>query len=1236
MQDFVHLHVHSQYSLLDGQASIKGMVNKAISDGMRGMALTDHGNMFGVKELYDYCKKVNKDRKEKGEEPFKPIFGCEMYVARCGDKSVHEGKENQSGWHLIVLAKNLKGYHNLIKLVSRSWVDGFYMRPRTDHKDLAEFHEGLIICSACIGGEVPKKVANGDLTGAEESIKWFHDIWGDDYYIELQRHEVKNPMQMANREFFEIQKRINPTLVELAHKHGVKVICTNDSHFINEDDAEAHDLLLCLSTGKDLDDPNRMRYSKQEWFKTRAEMNAIFQDIPEALTNTCEILDKVEFYDLESNAIMPFFPIPEEFGTEELWRQRFTEEELFKEFTSDENGENPLPRAEGEKKIERLGGIDKLYRIKFEADYLSKLAYEGAARLYPMPLSKELDDRIRFELHIMKTMGFPGYFLIVQDFINSARNKLGVWVGPGRGSAAGSVVAYCLGITRLDPLKYDLLFERFLNPDRISLPDIDTDFDDDGRGKVLQYVMDKYGQENCAHIITYGAMAAKSSLKDVGRVEKVPLSVVNAWCKAMPDRLPDNKKATLENYIDATPELKEAKYSKDRREADTIKYALKLEGTVRNTGIHACGFIICRDPISDHVPVSTADDPDFPDRKTAVTQYDGHVIESTGLIKMDFLGLKTLSQLKEACRIVKEAHGIDIDLDNIPIDDPLTYKLYQEGRTVGTFQFESAGMRKYLKELHPTVFEDLIAMNALYRPGPMDKIPQFIKRKNGQEAITYDLEACEEYLRDTYGITVYQEQVMLLARKLAGFTRGESDTLRKAMGKKMKDVIKKMKPKFIDGGTKNGHDPKILEKIWGEWEKFAEYAFNKSHAACYSWVAYQTAYMKAHYPAEFMAALLTRGKDDVKEVTKLLEECHTMKLEVLGPDVNESHRDFGVNDKQQIRYGLMAIKGLGEAAVQAIVEERAKNGPYRDIFDFAERVNMSAIKRNGLECLALSGALDNISNGIRREQFVAENQKGEIFLDLLTRYGSQFQQAQMEAQFSLFGMDAIELNKPAVPEAEEWSVLERLNKERSLVGIYLSAHPLDEYYVILQNVCNMKMAEMEYLTAFAGKAVRLGGIVTAVRSGTTLKGKPFGVVTIEDFSGTGEIALFGESWVQWGGYLSVDRSVLITASVEEHRFRPGEYELRIGHIDWLADVSDKVIEQITITINTNTLSKDDVEMLTSYTEENPGKTTLRFIFVDATNPHNQLHMTSQSRPIKVKRQFLDDIETSDALSYSIN
>ena len=1236
MEDFVHLHVHSQYSLLDGQSSIKGMVDKAVADGMRGLALTDHGNMFGVKELYDYCMDVNKQRKKDGLEPFKPIFGCEMYVARNGDKSVKEGKENQSGWHLIVLAKNLTGYHNLIKLVSRSWVDGFYMRPRTDHKDLELFHEGLIICSACIGGEIPRKIQNGDLKGAEEAVKWFHDIWGDDYYIELQRHEVTNPTQEANRETYEVQKRVNPVLIDLAKKHGIKLICSNDSHFLNEDDAEAHDLLLCLSTGRDLNDPNRMRYTKQEWFKTKAEMNAVFGDIPEALANTCEILDKVETYDLESNPIMPFFPIPEEFGTEELWRQKYTKEDLFKEFTCDENGENPLPKDEAEKKIKKLGGIDKLYRIKFEADYLAKLAYEGAARLYGTPLSKELDERIRFELHIMKTMGFPGYFLIVQDFINSARNELGVWVGPGRGSAAGSVVAYCLGITRLDPLKYDLLFERFLNPDRISLPDIDTDFDDDGRGKVLQWVMDKYGAENCAHIITYGAMAAKSSIKDVGRVEKVPLSIVNAWCKAMPDRLPEGKKPTLENYIEATPELREAKYSKDPKEADTIKYALKLEGTVRNTGIHACGFIICRDPISDHVPVSTADDPDFPDRKTAVTQYDGHVIESTGLIKMDFLGLKTLSQLKEACRIVKEAHGIDIDIDNIPIDDPLTYKLYQEGRTVGTFQFESAGMRKYLKELHPTVFEDLIAMNALYRPGPMDYIPQFIKRKNGLEEITYDLPACEEYLRDTYGITVYQEQVMLLARKLANFTRGESDALRKAMGKKKKDIVDQMKPKFIEGGTKNGHDPKVLEKIWADWEKFASYAFNKSHAACYSWVSYQTAYMKAHYPAEFMAALLTRGKDDVKEVTKLLEECHAMKIEVLGPDVNESHLDFGVNDRQQIRYGLTAIKGLGEAAVQAIVDEREKNGPFKDIFNFAERVNLSAIKRNGMECLALSGAFDTIAGDIRREQIVAMNQKGDVFTDLLMRYGQQLQQTQNEAQFSLFGMDDIELKKPAIPEAEEWTALERLNKERSLVGIYLSAHPLDEYYVILQNVCNLKLAQMDDLTPFAGQSVRLGGIVTEIRSGTSKNGKPYGVATIEDFSGTGEIILYGDNWVKWGNYLCVDRSVLISGTVEKHRFRDGEYELRIGHIDWLADASDKVIEQITVTVNIDALSKDDVEMLSAYARENNGNTALRLVFVDATNPHNKLRMKSRKYCIKVTRQFLNDIETSPALSYSIN
>ena len=699
MQDFVHLHVHTQFSLLDGQASIPRLVDKAVADGMRGMAITDHGNMFGVKDLFDYCNKINGKRKKEGLEPFKPIFGCEMYCARRGDKSLREGKIDSSGWHLIVLAKNEVGYRNLIKLVSRSWVDGYYMRPRTDHKDLATYHEGLIISSACIGGEVPRKILAGNIEEAEKTIEWFKSIWGEDYYIEIQRHEVKDPRQRANRETYELQKKVNPILIDLAARHGVKVIATNDSHFVDEDNAEAHDHLLCLSTGKDLDDPTRMLYTKQEWFKTREEMNEVFADMPEILANTCEILDKVETYNLESDPIMPFFPIPAEFGTEQQWRQTFSEQDLFAEFTSDENAEHPLPQDEGEKKIRKLGGYDKLYRIKFEADYLGKLAYEGASRLYgtaysqipegkalqPKELSawaaehgiaKEVDDRIRFELHIMKTMGFPGYFLIVQDFINSAREELGVWVGPGRGSAAGSVVAYCLGITRLDPLKYDLLFERFLNPDRISLPDIDTDFDDDGRGKVLQWVMDKYGHENCAHIITYGTMAAKNSIKDVARVEKLPLERSNALCKAMPERLPDGMKPKLANYLandkngnPICPEMQKAAVSPDPRESNTIKYARMLEGTVRGTGIHACGFIICRDPISDHVPVSTADDPDFPDIKTAVTQYDGHVIESTGLIKMDFLGLKTLSEMKEACRVIKEAHGIDIDPDKLPIDD---------------------------------------------------------------------------------------------------------------------------------------------------------------------------------------------------------------------------------------------------------------------------------------------------------------------------------------------------------------------------------------------------------------------------------------------------------------------------------------------------------------------------------------------------------------------------------------
>ena len=1236
MEDFIHLHVHSYYSILDGQSSIKRLVDKAVGNGMRGMALTDHGDMFGVKELFDYCNKVNGSRKKQGLEPFKPIFGCEMYVAHRKKEQREAEKGDKSGYHLIVLAKNYNGYKNLIKLVSRSWVDGFYMRPRTDREDLERFHEDLIVCSACIAGEVPSKLIRDDIAGAREAIEWYHRVFGDDYYLELQRHEVKDPSIRANRETYPLQQKANGYLIDLAKEYGIKLVCTNDAHFVDEENAEAHDHLLCLSTGKDLDDPSRMLYSKQEWFKTKEEMNEIFADVPEALSNTLEILDKVEFYSIEHEPIMPFFPIPESFGTEEQWRQRITPEELFREFTTDENGKNPLPQAEAEAKVKKLGGVEKLYRIKFEADYLAKLAYDGAHRIYGDPLSDEVEDRIRFELHIMKTMGFPGYFLIVQDFINSARDNLGVMVGPGRGSAAGSVVAYCLGITKIDPLKYDLLFERFLNPDRISLPDIDTDFDDDGRGRVLEWVEDKYGHDKCAHIITYGTMATKNSIKDVARVEKVPLDIVNRLCKAIPDRLPDNMKMSLPNAIRCVPELQEAVVSTDVRMRNTMKYAKMLEGTVRGTGIHACGFIICRDPISDWVPVSVVEDKDNPGHKLHCTQYDGHVIESTGLIKMDFLGLKTLSILKEAVDNIKLTTGKVIDLDKIPIDDPVTYKLYQEGRTVGTFQFESAGMQKYLRELHPTVFEDLIAMNALYRPGPMDYIPSFIARKNGREPITYDIPCMEKYLKDTYGITVYQEQVMLLSRQLANFTRGESDALRKAMGKKKKDIVDAMKPKFINGGMANGHDPKILEKIWADWEKFASYAFNKSHAACYSWVAFQTGYLKANYPAEYMAAVMSRNVNNISEVTKLMDECKSMGIPTLGPDINESWQKFSANKHGEIRFGLAAIKGMGTAAAAAMIEEREQNGPYKSIFDVVERVNLSACNRKALESMALSGGFDSF--GIRREQYFALNNKGEMFLDTLMRYGQLYQQEQQQARNSLFGdMGGVEIATPPVPVmVEEWSNLERLNKERDLVGIYISAHPLDEYSIVLKGMCNTRCSELADREALAKKeSFQLGGIVTQVREKTTKRGDPCGFVTIEDFEGSGELALFGQEWANWRGMMVEGYTLYIKGKCAPLHPNSTFLSMQITSVQFMSRAKDENIEKLTITFDADKIDDAMVTDLTTLLDEHRGSIQLYF---QINNPEGgaPLMLRSRNRTIDVNRELLNYLDTNPAFEYRIN
>ncbi len=1237
MEDFVHLHVHTYYSILDGQSSIKRLVDKAISDGMKGMAITDHGDMFGIKEFHDICNGINKQRKKDGLEPFKPIFGCEMYVARRGDMHLKETKDDLGGYHLIVLAKNANGYKNLIKLVSNSWVDGFYNRPRTDRTELEKYHEDLIVCSACIAGEVPAKILRGDIAGARESIEWHQRLWGDDYYLELQRHEVTDPNQRANRETFPLQQQANKVLIELAREYGIKLVCTNDAHFVDKENAEAHDHLLCLSTGKDLDDPTRMLYSKQEWFKTRQEMNDIFSDVPEAMANTLEILDKVETYSLDNDPIMPFFPIPESFGTEDEWRKKFTEQQLYDEFTSDENGENQLSPEEGKKKIKKLGGYDKIYRIKFEADYLAELAYAGAKRRYGDPIPDDVVERVKFELHIMKTMGFPGYFLIVQDFINSARDELGVMVGPGRGSAAGSVVAYCLGITKIDPLKYDLLFERFLNPDRISLPDIDTDFDDDGRGKVLKWVMDKYGHENCAHIITYATMATKNSIKDVARVEKVPLGITNALCKAIPDRLPEGMKMNLPNAIKCTRELQEAESSSNQALANTIKYAKMLEGTVRGTGIHACGFIICRDPISDHVPVSTADDPDFKGTKTNCTQYDGHVIESTGLIKMDFLGLKTLSELKEACANIKRTRGIDVDLDTIPIDDPKTYELYQQGRTIGTFQFESNGMQKYLRELHPTVFEDLIAMNALYRPGPMDYIPSFIARKNGREEIKYDIPCMEKYLKDTYGITVYQEQVMLLSRQLADFTRGESDALRKAMGKKKKDIVDAMKPKFIEGGKKNGHDPEILEKIWADWEKFASYAFNKSHAACYSWVAYQTAYLKANYPAEFMAAIMSRRRDQITEITKLMDECKAMGIETLGPDVNESYEKFGVNHHGEIRFGLGAIKGMGDSAALAIIEEREKNGPFKDIYDFAQRINFSSVNRKAFESLALSGGFDSF--GIRREDYFATNAKGEVFLDTIVRYGQLYQQEKAQMQNSLFGMfgDGVEIALPPVPKNDiRWSDIERLNKERDLVGIYLSAHPLDEYKIILDNLCNAKCADLSDMSNLNGREdILLGGIVTAIRTRFDKRGNPCGFVTLEDFDGSGELALFGEDWGHWSGMFAEGASVYITAKLQQRFQNSNQLELKVQNIEYLQGVKEKALDRITISLVTDMLDDQIVADLNELITSHPGKTKLFFQLRDSQGKNHVL-LHSRSCGVDVRHTLIDYIDKHEMLDYQIN
>ena len=1240
IHDFIHLHVHTHYSILDGAARIPQLVEKAVNDGMRGMAITDHGNMFGVKELFNYCKKMNKNRKAEGKEPFMPIFGCEVYVANSVKESQDKDKGDNRRYHLILLAKNETGYHNLIKIVSNAWVDGFYSKPRTDHNDLERYHEGVICSSACLAGEVPQRILEGNIEEAEKTIEWYKSVFGDDYYLEIMRHEVTNPAQRANRETYPEQKKANDVILELARKHGVKVICTNDCHFVDEDNAEAHDRLICLNTGHKVQDEDRLLYTKQEWFKTREEMSTLFSDVPEALDNTIEILEKVESYDIDHLPIMPNYDIPASFGTEEEYRQRLTEKELFDEFTQDENGNVVLSQEDAEAKIKKLGGYDKLYRIKFEADYLGYLASEGAKAKYGDPVPENVAEQIKFELHIMKTMGFPGYFLIVQDYINAARKKLGVWVGPGRGSAAGSVVAYCLDITRIDPMKYHLLFERFLNPDRISLPDIDVDFDDDGRGKVLDYVTEKYGAERVAHIITYGTMATKNAIRDVARVQDVPLDISNKLCKAIPDHLPEvngkEAKMNIPNVIKYVPDIKEAAESPQPMLRDTMKYAQMLENNVRGTGVHACGVIICGDVITNWVPVSMAEDKTTKER-VRCTQYDGHVIEDTGLIKMDFLGLKTLSILKEAVDNIKESLDIDVDIDHIAIDDPLTYKLYSEGRTIGTFQFESAGMQKYLRELQPTKFEDLIAMNALYRPGPMGYIPDFIDRKLGKKPIEYDIPVMEEYLKDTYGITVYQEQVMLLSRLLAGFTRGQSDTLRKAMGKKMKDKMDELKTKFIAGGTKNGHDEKTLLKIWADWEKFASYAFNKSHAACYSWVAYQTAYLKAHYPSQYMAAVMSRSLADITEVSKFMDECRSMGIDTLVPDVNESRKSFSVNKNNQIRFGLAAIKGMGTAAAECVIEEREKNGPYKSVFDFVERINLSSCNRRCMEALIYSGAMDSF--GLKREQYfaISDRRRNETFLDCLMLYGSRYQTAKNEEQNSLFGgFDAIEIATPVIPQAVEWNVIEKLNKEKELIGIYLSAHPLDEYMVVLEKMCNVSCKDVDNKELLEGlQTITFGGIVVSAEERMDRKGRPYGKVSMEDDNGIGNFALFAQNWTNFKHMFCTGYSIFVKARLMKTQSWSDQKSLVIDDVNFLSDTIGKQVEKVTITIKSDQITEELVTDLAEMLNENKGNIPLVFAVFDMI--HNQtLTLKSNSHLITLSHKLTQFLKSNRQLDYYIN
>ncbi len=1177
MPDFCHLHCHTQFSLLDGAASIESMMDKAKNDGQKGVALTDHGNMFGAFKFVAEARKRD----------LKPIVGCEFYLVEDRHKQSFSRAKGESDkrFHQLLLAKGQKGYENLSKLCSLGYIEGLYGKyPRIDKELIEQHHEGLIATSCCIGAEIPQALLHGRDEEAEKMLRWWLDLFGEDYYIELQRHKGLENIDGLGVS----QEDVNQKLLALAKKYNVKTIVTNDSHYVEEDDWMPHDILLCVNTNSHLDEEKRFKFPSSDfYFKSQAEMNHLFRDVPEGVDNTQEILDKVDNLELARDVLLPAYPIP--------------------------------------------GGFDS------QDAYLRHLTFEGAKRRYGT-ITPNIKERLDFELEVIRQSGYPGYFLIVQDFTNTAR-EMGVSVGPGRGSAAGSAVAYCIGITNVDPIKYDLLFERFLNPERVSMPDIDIDFDDEGRQKVIDYVIDKYGRNQVAQIVTYGTMAAKSSMRDVGRVMNIPLGDVDRVAKAFPSHL----KASLAKVLEAediNAKLKEQMNSEDVERAykfrelarqedeigEMIRTAQRLEGSVRNTGIHACGVVITPDEITKYVPVKVDKGEDM-----LISQFDNSVAESAGLLKMDFLGLKTLTIIKDAVRMVEENHGLELDMDEVPLEDQKTYELFQCGETVGIFQYESSGMQKYMKELVPTSFEDLIAMNALYRPGPLEYIPNFIARKHGREPITYDLPDMQEFLEDTYGITVYQEQVMLLSQKLAGFTKGQADLLRKAMGKKKKKLIDELHPKFMAGGEERGHPREKLEKIWKDWEAFASYAFNKSHSTCYALVAFQTAYLKAHYPAEFMASVLTHNKNDISKITFFLQECKRMGLRVLGPSVNESVSDFSVNEEGHIRFGLSALKGVGEGPVEELLEERNNAGPFESIFDLVRRCSLKSVNKKVMESLAFGGAFDCFQ-GVHRAQYFAPSEKYESLLEHALKYGHAHKHQQAQAAVSLFGgTDEATIPEPSIPESREWSLLEALTKEKGVTGIYISGHPLDDYRLEMNHFITCSLTEIDRFQQ--NGSIQVAGIVVQAQHRISKNGNGWGAFTLQDFEGSREFRLFGEDYQRYKHLLEEGIAVYVIGGFQRS-WRNDDMEFRIKEMRLLEGVAQDQTRQITLKLSVDRISSELVEELNLLCQNHPGDHSIRFTLIDR---HKKIKLPMKARACQVtaSQDFVRALDRLD-IPYALN